>query len=679
MNNRKGLKLFLIFALLFMVLSFAFGCGKGNNENNPNENDPNQGDPNGNQRTNAEIAESAMNNFMNNLKTKNYVIDFKDHITINVYSDDLVDFKFGDDYGLGFGDEIAYDEMAVVTINNNETFNVFFGEDNHQLCFYVNEGKAKELVTFNAGSDVIATRLFDYWIDSATTEENIWNLFTNYDEKNPLTFIATDYYDIVKETMQIIGGLGEYVMGRMQDIYLEFEDESANIAHFKTSFSAGLTPVPDIDIVITFGNAVASEKAVAWMNDDTREYPDAKDEWDAIDEMHLNAVFLPPYGVIAVPFPDFASYAFMFNISVILSDDEIDLRDPKATEADLASYIAKLETEGFTRAENEYGETVYRKLLREEYKCYSEIYLEYNNGVNIVAKKYYDFDTYEGLDAINNVLSRSSFPVLQASSHFNNLNAVDTKEEMTESWLYFFDYDLVLYVNAKYDEFENMDTYVNRYIKQLTDSGYTLAYGEDEEYDEGDFGEFKACLGEEVSQERRFTELMDSDNYYKLQTADGLRTFRYIVDDIHRDITLLFKYESYILENECETALSEAGFPDIDIPTENFASCRDFILFSKTMYYEDFDLDLSLALEFDLADGEEESSVAKAYLDDLFDNVLIPAGFSLDLEGEIEWSRKAVFYKAVEESGKTTRLIVGLNYLLDLSYVNLEFRIEVIE
>ena len=627
-------------------------------------------------RSPADIAEEAMNSFLNKVEAGNYVIDFKDHLKISVCSDDMVVYELGDKYGIGFGDEIAYFEMAVMTINGNETFCVYFGENDEELVHFGGEGKALELTNAGAASQVLATRLLHYWLDENVTEGNIWNLFTNYDPEKPLSFIATDFHNVVPETMKILGGLGEGIAGRMQDIYLEFEEEDVQTAHFRTSFAPGLTPVPDIDIVITFGNAEAEKRADAWMKNEDRTLPEVKTAWDETDIMNLNSVFLPPYGENAVPFPKFATPTFFVDISHVLSEEKILFRDLRATEEDMAAYEGQLEEDGYTKAETADGSTVYRKILREAYQCYANLELEYDHGVNITAGKYYDFPRYDGLEAINKVITETGFPELSEDESFTRYDAHDRASELIESWMYLFDYKLGLYTEIRYDSREDAEKYLEAYTKVLEENGFELALS-DEEYEEYEEPENYFRVGLRAGDPARLTELMGEDNYMQLKTKEGLKSFRYHFEPDGKTLDLLFKSEAYVPREEAVKRLTEAGFPEIGIPEENYVVSRDLKLFQKTMFGHDAISDLSLALKFEKAEDETESAEARAWLDDLFDSRLIPAGFiPAPPDEEIGMNRRTVFYKDIEADGTAKRLIAGLNYEDDLTLLNLEFRFE---
>ena len=591
-SNKQKAVTMLFAALVLILAAVLFGaCNqeqpsaeteKTEESGGPTESNESEPDT----RSSADISEQAMENFLANVAAGKYVMDFPEHVKTTVFSEDLVYYEFAEQYGIGFGEDVAYFEVAFMTVNGEETFIGYFGENDAQLITFAEEGKAREIASRGSEVSAINTRLPDYWTKFEVSGGNIWNLFTNYDADKPLSFVGTDYQNVIRDSMQIIAGLGESVINRMQDVYLEFEDEDARVAHFKTSFSAGLTPVPDIDIVITFGDAASEPRAEAWMNDENREYPAAKTDWDDVDEMNLNAVFLPEYGRTAVPFPAFASYALTVDISRILSDDEIGIRDMKATEEDLEAYRNELLEAGFAAAEED-GQECYRLLLREEYNCYSSIQLDYDRGVNITAKKHYEFPQYEGLEIVNEILTAAGYDALPENETFSEIRGEDRKNEMTESWVYFFGYDLGLYVNVRYDDYEEAERYLSAYSEILKAEGFETAFAEDEN---SEYDELEPNLSEEDAKLTIIRKLklealpFGEENYLRKETADGVKTFRFHFDGDGVTLRMLFKSEAFVAPETAETKSREAGVPKIRIPAEHASSCRDFRKFQKTSW-----------------------------------------------------------------------------------------------
>ena len=256
-----------------------------------------------------EISERAMDNFLNKVRSESYIIDYVEYgtldgslvpsggVKISVASDDLVYYEFPLKFDY-YGDR--YDGFAMMTVNERETFFGLLDENDISEITFVDEISALEVVS-NGLVSQYNTRLLDYF--STAFVNTIWELFTN-DLENPLRFVSDN--PIIKETVQIIASVGEINMQKMQDVVLEFDAEDPTEVHLKTSFEQGLTPIPDIDIKVTFEEVNVDSRIKGWMDNPNREYPEAKTEW-GIDVFDLNSLFLCGDGEKAVPFPDFAT------------------------------------------------------------------------------------------------------------------------------------------------------------------------------------------------------------------------------------------------------------------------------------------------------------------------------------------------------------------------------------
>ena len=153
----------------------------------------------------------------------------------------------------------------------------------------------------------------------------------------------------------------------------------------------------------------------------------------------------------------------------------------------------------------------------EEYKSYSSICMEYDDGVTILAKKYYDFPEYSSLEEINGQITARGYSALPESSRLSLVSAVDRAYEMTESWLYFFHYDLGLFVELHYDERAAAEAYIQSYIASL--AGFEPMYP----VDGGEYEEVEALLGAEAA---RFAGLTDEDVFYKYATLERENSFK---------------------------------------------------------------------------------------------------------------------------------------------------------
>ncbi|MBR5701201.1 MAG: copper amine oxidase N-terminal domain-containing protein [Oscillospiraceae bacterium] len=594
-------------------------------------------------RSNAEISEAAMENFLKKAEAGNYMIAGEE-IKGSVCSEDLVIYFRPIRY-----DDVDYDGFAVMTVNGNETFLGWLVEDGITNLSFVAAGKAQELAADGAEIQDFDSKLPEYWLE--VTDGNIWDLFYN-DVDDPLRFVSSA--DEVKALVRLYGNIGDMAMSRMQEVYLELDAEDPSCAHLRTSFSEGYPNLADVDILITFGEAESDPRSEAWMKDPDRAYPEARTEW-GMDEINLNAVFLPEYGPIAVPFPDFATYAFTLDVNAVLEEDLIRVQDAKATEADMQAYAAKLLEKGFTAATDEDGDPCYRLLLREEYQCYSSIYLTYDDGVELVAQKYYEFPQYTGLEAINGQLTAAGFAALPEKSGLSDFTGEDRANEMTESWLYFFDYDLGLYVDFKYADRAAAEEYVQGYIASLT--GFEPDYeGEDEDYEEAE-----DYLGAEEA--KKFAALQDEDVFYRSETKEGQKTFKYRFNEDGGTVSFLFKAEDYVAPEELKTLLAEAGYPEIGL--DAYSSCRDFRMFRKTMYGQELLMDLALYLDFGTP------AEAEAFLDQYITFLRDENDFDIINPANINMDKQVAYGKEID--GKL--LVFGLNYTPETTLAAIEFRI----
>ena len=395
-----------IFLLISFLLCMSLTSCTKNDPEDSSADAPESAEPEA--QDTGEIAETAMNNFLKKVEEGNYTINAESYLKTSVYSNDLVWFDYTED---------LYDDFAVMRVND-EVFRGLLNEGTVTDISFLGEGLA---------TDAVKSRLLNYWLDEDVSQGNIYNLFYNRQDA-PLTFVS--YEEIVKQTLISFAGYGDSALRLMEEVYLEMDDVDPSEVHLKAVANDDVVArifYDDIDITVTFGNAEDNAVAEAWMSNPV--YPQAKENWDGADVFILNSVFLPGYGEEAVPFPAFASYAMKIDEENFVTDDAVYIRDSKASEDDMEEYIDLLLKEGFTEAEDH----VYRRMLREDYQCYSSIAVEYDNGVNLTANKYYDFPVYDDLDAANTVIENLGYPALPSSDNFENIKATDTANELTES------------------------------------------------------------------------------------------------------------------------------------------------------------------------------------------------------------------------------------------------------
>ncbi len=536
----------------------------------------------------AELSERAMQNFLNKIQSGNYVMNSEGFLKTTVYSDDLVWFDYEDDG--------SYSDFAVMSVNN-EVFQGFLEENGVRDVSFLKEGTALETAK---------PKLPAYWLTDDVSEGNIYNLFYN-DTEDPLKFVSYDTN--VQNQVRSFVGYGQIALNYMHEVYLVLDAEDPTQARLQCVVDDDEVAryyFDDIDVVITFGDAQSESRAQAWMGNP--EYPEARTEWTEGDLFVFNSVFLPGYGDKAIPFIPTASYALMIDEENFVYSDEVDIRDSHATLDDVDAYKLLLVQNGFEPVEED-GEYQFRKLLREDTKCYSSISVTYNDGMDFVAKKYYDFPKYEGLDSINGVLTSTDYPALPETQALTELKAYDTKAEQIESWLYFFDYETVLYVYAKYGDYDQAMEYLDAYIEDLKNAGYTPVYIDPDDEESG------------------------IDHYTSPNTS---ASFRYHFEDDNETVILLFKNEKYLTADETEQILKETGFPEIDL-TGVYVSGRNHKKFNEVMYGKNFSMAISFETVF------ETQEAAEAFLDNYV--ALLDEDGYLNGPGSLIGSNKQVSYR----------------------------------
>ncbi|MDO4193079.1 MAG: hypothetical protein Q4D24_07235 [Erysipelotrichaceae bacterium] len=504
--------------------------------------------------SNAEISEKAMDNFLAKLSEGNYTMDAPEFLKTLVHSKELITFDYQDD---------LHEDFVVMSVNN-ETFQGYPEGDKLNEVSFLGEGDALTAAE---------NRLPNQWA-GAMSDGNIYNLFYNQQDE-PLTFVS--YEDSVKDTMKSFVGYSDNAVRLMHEVYLVMDDVDPKTVHLKAEVDEDMVArvnYDDIDITLTFGESEGNAAAEAWMKAPV--YPEARTDWDEMDEFILNSVFLPPYGRDAVPFPRYAGYAFTNDQESFFNEEVVRTRDSHATEKDMADYIQLLLDEGFTEAtytdEDGKERTCYRRILREDYNCYSQVEVSYDDGVNMTAEKYYDVPVYEGLEAVNNVIVPKGFTALPESDNFTNVSAKDIADETTESWMYFFHYDNVLYVDMDFNDKAEAEAYLKAYQESLGTNGFHPTAADEE----------------------------DPERY---ESEEGHNSFRYqFADD--DTVTLLYKAEHYISAEEAETMIKDAGFPAVDLNTP--ITARDLRSFYKTRNNLDYKLYLAISQEYATAQEAED-------------------------------------------------------------------------
>ena len=454
--------------------------------------------------------ENAMDNFVKKLEAGNYVIDAKNYVKTTAVSPEQV-------YFIHEGDPDAFN-YALFTLNG-ETFEAEFEEEGMSDVTFISKGTAIEAMTF---------MLPNYWIE--LSEGNMWNLFYN-NVDDPLEFTTNDVN--VKTTLLALGGYGQLALDQTEEVHVKLDDVDPT----SVRFTAVVNDIPaariyydDLDLTMEFGKGTSEPRIEKWLKDPV--YPPTKSGWDWRDEATMDNVFMRDYGTAAVPFPKFASYALIFDDDAYMDRTEILVTDAHGTEEDVKNYIDELKKIGYKEVQKD-GQTVYRKLLREEYRAYAELEVYYDNGFVLVGRAYHDNPTYDGLQAISAAVEEKGFAPLADTDLLKGWSAADTSASRSEGWAYFFDYDFYLDVILDYEDEEAVKTYLEDYGKTLLTKGF------DEEF-------------------------TPNDSIGKYATANGYTEFKYEFGD-EGQVLLSFKVEKTLTPEEANRLITEHGIPDPEL------------------------------------------------------------------------------------------------------------------
>ena len=459
-------------------------------------------------------AETAMDNFVKKLQAGNYLVAPENYIRTNVYSPEQITFTH---------EEESYaDDFAFITLDGETFEGLLEDEGVTEIAFAEPENAI----------DTLAYLLPNYWITASGG--NMWNLFYNNID-NPLEFTSND--ETVKTTLLGLAGYSEMALGFMEEVHVLLDDEDPTNVRFTAHIGETGTMIhyDDLDLTLQFGAGTSDPRVEKWLSDPT--YPPTRTGWTRSDVATLDLVFQKDYGVMAVPFPEFASYAMIFDDDAYQERTEVLLKDAHATEKDVEEYKALLLANGYQEAAKELAdgttESVYRKLLREEYSAYAELEPVFDNGFELTGRMHFEEQEYEGQAAINAVLAEKGFAEMPETDIFTGWKATDQAPSRSEGWLYFFDYNLYMPFILQYDDADAAQKYIDDYCRQLEKKGLKAAYAPTEE--RGEYG-----------------------------SPNGRITFKYTYD-LDNTVILEFKNEKTYTPEQVNALLAEHGLPAADI------------------------------------------------------------------------------------------------------------------
>ncbi len=525
--SKKLIAVLLLICMLFICC--ACGGAGGNNANNAaNTNNSSNTVPANDTTPKGPDAETAMANFVKKLQAGNYVVDVPSRTKLVAASPEIVyiDFKH----------ELQSEIVAFMTIKN-ETFQVYF---------YGDEVGEPDFMSMGSALDSLGYVLPNYWIKACGG--NMWDLFYN-DPQDPLHFTSKD--NTVKTSLLAIGGYKDEVIEYMEDVNMYFDAEDPTSVHFTATVNdAGpMIKFDDLDLTLQFGAGASDPRIDAWMSSPV--YPPTRRSWTQEDIYMFDNIFMRGYGRQAMPFPKFASYTMVMDQSAYDAYGMIRLTDGHGTEKDVEDYKAKLLAEGFVKGEGimSGGQPVevYRKLLREEFNSYAQLYPYYDSekGFVLEARRYNENPSYTTLAEINEVIQKFGFPAIPETDAFDEITfATDVAKERSEDYAYWFDYKLYLPVVVSYSDINKVRTFLEVYGAGLAQYGL-LPIREPGEY---------GC---------RYDSVNGADSFW----------FEFTELEQKGSVSFIFKHEDNLTAEEAIAALKAHGLPETEVFGQ--ISCKD--------------------------------------------------------------------------------------------------------
>ena len=407
-----------------------------------------------------EISELAMNNFVKKLETGNYTVTGGNRVTVNAGSPEQVFFEYEKEF-----DPFCYAFMTA----KDETFEAMLYKTDDEVDGVVFKAPGNAL---NAAGDLLPT----YWI--SVTDGHLFELFYNNIEK-PLEFVSNDL--TVKKTLVSLAGYNERALERTQQVNMDFDAQDPATVHFTAVVEDDLVArieYDDLDLTLTFGAGTTDPRVTKWIGNP--QYPRERTGWTKEDGYILDNVFFRDYGVKAVPFPAVSTYAMIFDKNAYSNYTCIRLTDSHWTEKDVEDYKELLRKEGDKEEPgvlpNGIEETVFRKVLREDYRCYAQLFPHYDEGLELIGNLYYDNPVYDGLAAISDAVSKHGFQELPDTDVFSGWKASDTSASQSEGWLDYFDYDFYMGFTLEFNDREKAQEYLSDYTDKLIDNGFLNRY-----------------------------------------------------------------------------------------------------------------------------------------------------------------------------------------------------------
>ena len=345
------------------------------------------------------------------------------------------------------------------------------------------------------------------------------------------------------------------ILNRMEEVHMIMDAMDPTSVHFTAVIpddQVARIQYDDLDLTVQFGSAASDSRIDEWIKNPV--YPPVRTAWNETDVAMIENVFMREYCDEALPFPKTSSYAMIFDDKAYDEFRGIRLIDPHWSEQDVEDYKELLRSKGFTEETGTLpdGTTakVWRHLLRDEYRAYSQLYVNYDNGLQLEGMLYHDNPQYDGLEAISQAVRQNGYIRLDPTDALTEWKAADTAASQTEGWAYFFDYNFYMVFNLKYEDFEAAKTYLDNYKNKLIAQGFVEAY-------------------------------MPGENNGRCTSTNEFTSFGYTFNEQEEGLVRLeFKNEKSLSVEDVLKGLKEHGLPETDIHGD--ISARD-----HTRYYHE--------------------------------------------------------------------------------------------
>lgn len=415
------------------------------------------------------ISEKAMDNFFNKLDAASYTVigDPVNGLSTAVHDQNMVTWFFKEG-------SLYYNHVCVTV--DYETYYAIIDDKQEQELVNMTFMDKKSAV------DVSELVLPSYWKSKDVCGGNIWSLFHNNDQSNPLRYRAS-VSTVFNNTICAMCDFGDLIAQSIQDVVLEFDQVDVTKADLTFTYSNGSSPKRiDGSISIEFGKEVKQSQIVLdWVANPARPYPapvGGHSEWPALFGSAVNNVYAPNIERAADPLPydNWFSYATNFNSKTYLYDGYVAVHDFHGTQENANQYMQTLLDAGYTAAVGTSGPVFRSPVLRERngYKLYADVSIAINDGVIIKTEPYFTGKTFGTRELINEHIADATdkFPALTASDNITRFKGDDEEFHAYEDRLGFYDYNLFMFVDLEYKDATQMDTYLDNYFNSLLDLGF---------------------------------------------------------------------------------------------------------------------------------------------------------------------------------------------------------------